>query len=216
MNAVRLAPAGALIALALACARNDAPDATPIGDDGQLVTRPVVDLACVPSGNMPVEGRQSPYDSVTVDVEGQVLRICYGRPSAQGREIFGGLVPYATLWRTGANEPTILHLPFDAEIAGLRVPPGSYSIYTVPQASGEWELIINRSTSQWGHPGSYTDEVRAQELGRAPIRTERMDQAVETFTIRGEPAAGGADLLLEWERTRARIPVRVLPGDGSV
>ena len=212
MNAVRIAPVGALLVLVLACARNDAPDATPAGDGGQIVTDPVVELACVPSGNMPVEGRQSPYDSVTVNVAGQSLRICYGRPLAQGRQIFGGLVPYATLWRTGANEPTILHLPFTAEIAGLRVPPGSYSIYTVPQESGEWELILNRSTAQWGHPSSYTEEVRAQELGRAPIATERMDQAVEQFTIRGEPVAGGADLLLEWERTRARIPVRVLTG----
>jgi hypothetical protein len=119
MTAVRTAPVGALIVLALACARNDAPDPAPIGDGGQIVTSPVVDLACVPSGNMPVEGRQSPYDSTTVDVAGQALRICYGRPSAQGREIFGGLVPWGTLWRTGANEPTILHVPFDAEIAGL-------------------------------------------------------------------------------------------------
>ena len=212
MNVFRMAPAGALIALSLACARNDAPDAAPVADDGQIITSPVVALTCVPSGNMPVEGRQSPYDSTTVSVGGQALRICYGRPAAQGREIFGGLVPFGTLWRTGANEPTILHLPFNAEIAGLTVPPGSYSLYTVPEESGEWELIINRATSQWGHPGSYTDEVRGQELGRATIRTERMDQAVERFTIRGEPTASGADLLLEWARTRARIPVRVLPG----
>lgn len=212
MNVVRIAPAGALIVLALACARNDAPDPAPIDGGDQIVTDPVVELACQPSGNMPVEGRQSPYDSVTVDAAGQAFRICYGRPSAQGREIFGGLVPYGTLWRTGANEPTILHLPFDAEIAGLRVPPGSYSLYTVPHESGEWELIINRSTSQWGHPSSYTDEVSAQELGRATIATERMDQAVEQFTIRGEPVQGGADILLEWARTRARIPVRPVRG----
>jgi hypothetical protein len=212
MNAVRIAPASALIVLALACARNDAPDPAPVGDGGQIVTDPVVELVCVPSGTMPLEGRQSPYDSVTVNIGDQALRICYGRPSAQGREIFGGLVPYGTLWRTGANEPTILHLPFDAEIAGQRVPPGSYSLYTVPHETGDWELIINRSTSQWGHPSSYTDEVRAQELGRPSIRTERMDRSVEQFTIRGEPVQGGADILLEWERTRARIPVRVLGG----
>lgn len=209
MIAVRSAAAAALAVLALACAGNNAPEPDVAPDDGQIVTDPVIDLACVPSGNMPVAGRQSPYDSTTVRVGAQSLRICYGRPSAQGRQIFGGLVPYGTLWRTGANEPTIIHLPFTADIAGLRVPPGSYSLYTVP-AEGDWELIINRSTSQWGHPGSYTDEVRAQELGRAPVRTERMDQAVELFTIRGEPTSAGAEILLEWERTRARIPVRVL------
>jgi hypothetical protein len=208
MNAVRTAPVGALIVLTLACARTDSPDPAPVGN-GQVVTQPVVDLACQPSGNMPVEGRQSPYDSVTVNAGDHAFRVCYGRPSAQGRQIFGGLVPYGTLWRTGANEPTILHLPFDAQIAGLAVPAGSYSLYTVPDESGQWELIINRSISQWGHPSSYTDEIRGQELGRAAIGTERMDQAVEVFTIRGEPVAGGADLLLEWERTRARVPIRI-------
>src|SRR5690554_1235889 len=158
MTAVRV-PVATFALLTLACAGNNTPEPEPV-DGGQIVTHPVVDLTCVPSGNMPVAGRQSPYDSVTVQVGGQALRICYGRPSAQGRQIFGGLVPFGTLWRTGANEPTIVHLPFTAEIAGLRVPPGSYSLYTVPQ-EGDWELIINRSTSQWGHPGSYTDEVRA-------------------------------------------------------
>ncbi|MBR9990260.1 MAG: DUF2911 domain-containing protein [Gemmatimonadetes bacterium] len=212
MNAVRNAPAAALIVLALACARTDSPDPAPAGNGGQVVTQPVVDLACQPSANMPVEGRQSPYDSVTVSAADQAFRVCYGRPAAQGRQIFGGLVPYGSLWRTGANEATILHLPFEADIAGLRVPPGSYSLYTVPQESGEWELIINRSISQWGHPSSYTDEVRSQELGRATIRTERMDQSVELFTIRGESVQGGADLLLEWDRTRARVPVRVVAG----
>lgn len=210
MIAFRWVPAAGLALLTLACASNDVPVPEPEATGGQVVTQPVVSLACTPSGNMPVAGRQSPYDSVTVNVGGQQLRVCYGRPSAGGREIFGGLVPWGQLWRTGANEPTIIHVPFDAEIAGMRVPPGSYSLYTIPQESGEWTLIVNRSTSQWGHPSSYTPEVEGQELGRATIRTERLDQAVEMFTIRGEPTAAGADLLLEWERTRARIPVRAL------
>jgi hypothetical protein len=209
MRVVRLLPVGALAAFAIACASNETPAPEPGANGGQVVTQPVVSLACVPSGNMPVAGRQSPYDSVTVAVGSQSLRVCYGRPSAQGRDVFGALVPFGSLWRTGANEPTIVHVPFEAEIAGMRVPPGSYSLYTVPQA-GDWTLIINRSTSQWGHPSSYTAEVEAQELGRATIRTERLNQAVEQFTIRGEPTAAGADILLEWERTRARIPVRAL------
>jgi hypothetical protein len=161
---------------------------------------------------MPVEGRASPFDSVTIQVGSHTARICYGRPAANGRTIFGGLVPYDSLWRTGANEPTIIHLPFTAEIAGVTVPPGSYSLYTIPRQTGDWTLIINRSISQWGHPGSYTAEVQAQELARAQIPTERMDQHAETFTIR--QAAGSSDILLEWERTRARIPIRaVAPGD---
>jgi hypothetical protein len=213
MRVMRIALMGGLLWSA-ACA-NAQPAAEPpqASDDGQLVTQPVVSLACEPSPRMPVEGRASAFDSTTVQVGGEQARVCYGRPAARGREIFGGLVPYDQLWRTGANEPTTLHLPFTAEIAGLTVPAGSYSLYTEPGADS-WTLIINRSTSQWGHESSYTDEVRAQELGRAAVSTERLDQHVETFTIRSEPTDTGADLLLEWERTRVRIPMRVLAASG--
>jgi hypothetical protein len=198
----------AMLVVAAACAPAQ-PAAELPRNDGQVVTQPVVPLECQPSPRMPLEGRASPFDSAFVQVGGEQALICYGRPSARGREIFGGLVPYGQLWRTGANEPTILHLPFTAEIAGLTVPPGSYSVYTEP-GPGEWTLILNRSTSQWGHESSYTAEVQAQELGRATIPTERLDQHVETFTIRGEPTAAGAEILLEWERTRARIPIRAV------
>jgi hypothetical protein len=86
-------------------------------NEGQTVTQPVVPLECQPSPRMPLEGRASPTTRPSSRWAEQAL-ICYGRPSARGREIFGGLVPHGRLWRTGANEPTILHLPFTAEIAG--------------------------------------------------------------------------------------------------
>ena len=163
--------------------------------------------ACQPVERMPVAGRTSPYDSATVSLGGSVAKVCYGRPSAKGRTVFGDLVPFDTLWRTGANEPTILHLPVAAELAGIQLEPGSYSLYTVPGASG-WTVVVNRSTSQWGHERSYTPEVRAQEVGRAPVPSSRTDSFVETFAIRGEPrGANAADLVLEWEQTRVRIPL---------
>lgn len=213
MRVMQVAVVGGLLWTAACANAQPAADAPPASGDGQLVTQPVISLVCEPSPRMPVEGRASPYDSTTIQIGDEQARICYGRPSARGREIFGGLVPYDQLWRTGANEPTILHLPFTADIAGLTVPPGSYSIYTEPGTT-EWTIIINRSTSQWGHESSYTDEVRAQELGRTSVPTERLDQHVETFTIRSEPTATGSDLLLEWERTRVRIPLRVLAASG--
>jgi hypothetical protein len=157
---------------------------------------------------MAIEGRPSPFDSTDIRVGNQTLRVCYGRPGVKERQIYGGLVPYDTLWRTGANEATILHIPFAADIAGIRVQPGSYSLYTVPR-QGDWTIIINRSTSQWGHESTYTPEVRAQEVGRAQVKTERMDQLVELFTIREERVGNGTNILLEWERTRVRIPVRI-------
>ena len=163
---------------------------------------------CTPVARMPVAGRASAYDSTVATIGGGEVKVCYGRPSARGRAVFGGLVPLDTLWRTGANEPTTLHLSTAAEIAGIRVEPGSYSLYTVP-GRDEWTVIVNRSTSQWGHERQYTDAVRAQEVGRARVPAGRSDSFVETFGISTAPTAGGAvDLVLQWENTRVRIPVR--------
>ena len=167
--------------------------------------------ACQPmTANMALEGRASPYDSTLIRVGGQTAKICYGRPSARGRTMIGGAaVPYGQLWRTGANEPTTLHLPFAASVAGIELEPGSYSLYTMPGLD-EWVVILNRSTSQWGHERRYTDEVRAQEVGRAIAPATATDAHVETFTIRSEPSDDAATLLLEWENTRVAIPVRAL------
>lgn len=162
-------------------------------------------IGCVPQRES-VEGRASPYDSVRVAIGGQTAQVCYGRPYMSGREIFGGLVPWDTLWRTGANEPTIIHTPVAATIAGVRVEPGSYSIYTVPGRE-QWTIVVNRSITQWGHESSYTDEVRGQEVGRATVPATTVEQPVEQFTIRSEPAGEGSNLILEWERTRVTIPV---------
>lgn len=165
---------------------------------------------CQPVSRMPVAGRTSAYDSAMVPLGDAAVKVCYGRPSARNRTVFGGagaVVRYDTLWRTGANEPTILHVPVPARIAGLAVEPGSYSLYTVPR-SAEWTVIVNRSTSQWGHESQYTAAVRAQEVGRANVPAGRTTTPVETFTVRGEPAGGGrANLVLEWADTQLRIPV---------
>lgn len=156
-----------------------------------------------------VAKRVSPYASTVLDVAGQRAVICYGRPSARGRTMIGGAaVPYGKLWRTGANEPTILHTPVAVEIAGIPVAPGSYSIYTVP-GKDVWTVIVNRSTSQWGHESAYTAEIQAQEAGRAEVEAEPLGDHVETFTIRSAPAGKDAvDVILEWEHTRVRVPVR--------
>jgi hypothetical protein len=120
----------------------------------------------------------------------------------------GKNVPYGKLWRTGANEPTIFFAPIPLKVAGLQVPPGVYSLYTVPGPK-EWEIIVNRSIAQWGKEDQYTDAVKAQELGRTKVKSEKLGAPVEMFTIRAEPAGSDAKaLVLEWEKTRVRIPVQ--------
>ncbi len=173
--------------------------------NGDLVAHP--DTVC-PSRNVPLEGRKSPLDSLTLSIASKPVKICYGRPSARGRKMLGGSIPFGKLWRTGANEPTIFYAPVPLRVAGLTVPPGVYSLYTVPGPK-EWEVIVNRSTAQWGQEGQYTDEVKAQELGRAKVKSEALKTPVETFTIKAEPAGDKAALLLDWEKTRVRIPVEV-------
>ena len=171
-----------------------------------LVTHP--DPVC-PSRNVPLAGRKSPLDSLTFTIARQPVKVCYGRPSSRGRTMLGGKdIPYGKLWRTGANEPTIFYVPIPLRVAGLNLPPGVYSLYTVP-GPREWEIIVNRSISQWGKEDQYTTEVKAQELGRAKVKSEVLKTPVETFTIKAEPEGdNAASLLLEWEKSRVRIPVQ--------
>jgi hypothetical protein len=175
-------------------------------------TRPatVADSACpvLKPKNIPAQGRKSALDSLTFTVAKQTVKLCYGRPSSRGRVMLGGeAVPYGKLWRTGANEPTVFFTPVALTVAGIRVPAGKYSLYSVPGAK-QWEIIVNRATTQWGEESNYTEQVKAQEVGRGKVSVEPISAPVETFTIKAEPAAGEAKaLLLEWEKARVRIPV---------
>jgi len=179
------------------------PDSTP------LVSATVHPYAACPSRNVPLQGRKSPLDSLTFTLAKQRIKVCYGRPSSRGRVMLGGTeVPYGKLWRTGANEPTVFFTPIPLTVAGLQVAPGVYSLYSVP-GPREWEIIVNRSISQWGKEDQYTDKVKAQEVGRAKVKSETVSSPVETFTIRAEPSSErAASLVLEWEKTRVRIPVQ--------
>jgi DUF2911 family protein len=149
--------------------------------------------------------------SVTFQMDGATVKVCYSRPAARGRRMLGGkFVPFGQLWRTGANEPTTIITPVALEVAGVLVPPGRAALYTVPGPE-TWEIILNRSTRQWGHESQYTEAVRGQELGRSILPSERADPALERFTITAESEAGGnssrTDLVLAWEGIRVRIPV---------
>jgi hypothetical protein len=169
-----------------------------------------IDTACqvLRPDRVPVQGRKSPLDSVTFSIAGRPVKLCYGRPSSRGRVMIGGNnVPFGKLWRTGANEPTIFLTPVAITVAGIKVAPGKYSLYTVPGAR-KWQVIVNRSTSQWGEESNYTEKVKAQEVGRATVASEQLSAPIEIFTFRAQPSgAKGADLMLEWEKTRIRIPI---------
>jgi len=148
--------------------------------------------------------RPSPLDSVELAVAGGTIKVCYGRPSARGRTMLGGNNPYGQPWRLGANEPTRIFVPFAAEIAGVRVEPGEYSLYVVPTATS-WEVHVNKAVDRWGIP--IDEKVMAQDVGKGTVPVETLDQPVETLTLQlvaGPPT----DLVVTWEKVRVRIPIR--------
>jgi len=154
--------------------------------------------------------RPSSLDSIAVQVGGGTVKLCYSRPSARGRKIMGGLVPFDQPWRLGANEATSIDVPFPAEIAGVRVKPGTYTLYAIPGAAN-WQIVINRGVQRWGVP--INSEVRAGDVGAGTVTTESLGTAVETLMLKFAPAAGNAtELVVEWERTRVRIPIRRISG----
>jgi hypothetical protein len=166
------------------------------------------ETACIIMNQRNFDSRPSPLDSISFSVSGQDVKVCYGRPSARGRTMIGGEnVPFGQLWRTGANEPTMIHTPVALSVAGIEIEPGTYSLYTVPGET-EWEVVVNRSTSQWGAERGYTEEIEAQEIGRGRVVSGPLDAHVETFTIKAEPVTSGVHVILEWEGTRVAIPVR--------
>lgn len=152
--------------------------------------------------------RASPLRSAMTDLAGGHVRICYGAPALRGRRMLGGrAVPFGRLWRTGANEPTTLHADVPITLGGLALAPGSYALYTVP-GPAEWEIIVNRATRQWGLESEYTADVARHELGRFRVAAEAADPPVEQLALAFAPTAEGADLVLTWQTTRLRLPLR--------
>lgn len=175
-----------------------------VGTPVQIVVErvPSVDIAAAgPAFASRPLGTLSPRDTVTASVGGADLWVQYSRPSRRGREIFGNVVPWNAVWRTGANAATHFHTAVDLTIGGAEVPAGTYTLWTLPSASG-WKLIVNRQTGQWG-----TDYHADQDLVRVDMRVETLSEPVDQMTIAIEPRGEGAALAVTWDRTRAWVPI---------
>ncbi|MDB5136313.1 MAG: hypothetical protein JWP37_2916 [Mucilaginibacter sp.] len=127
----------------------------------------------------------SPRDSVSGTVAGSTIKISYGSPSVKGRKIWGGLVPYDQIWRTGANPATIFETSKDIKIGGKTLPAGKYSLYTKP-GEKEWKVIFNSQTGQWGikMDGSTTDDASKDVLvaNTTSMKSEAFNERM-TFKI---------------------------------
>lgn len=150
--------------------------------------------------------RPSPPDSAIIPLGTATAVLCYSQPSARGRRVFGGMVEYGKVWRTGANEPTMLFLPTRAVVAGVPLAPGRYILLSVPNPD-RWTLII--STTNVTEPARMFAALT--EVARAELIPDATTAFVEQLRIRSEPADSGSRLVLEWENTRLRIPITAAP-----
>jgi hypothetical protein len=149
-------------------------------------------------------GRLSPRDTAWGQIGHARLMVDYGRPSRRGRVVFGQVVPWGRVWRTGANEATQLTTDTPLVLGGERIPAGTYTLWTVPRPDGA-TLIVNRRTGQWG-----THYEPTLDLARVEMARETLAQPVEQFTIAIEPSADGRVLRLSWESTSYLVPVSVV------
>ncbi len=146
----------------------------------------------------------SPTASIQQSFSTSEIKIDYSRPSARDRKIFGGLVAYGELWRTGANASTKITLGEDMYIGGSRVEAGTYSLYTIPGAK-EWTIIINKSLKNWGNSGYNADE----DVARFTVAPKSINNMIETFTITiGDITFNTCNIVLKWEHTKVIIPVK--------
>lgn len=143
-------------------------------------------------------------DTVRARIGAAALTVDYGRPLARGRVLLGNVIPYGRVWRTGANAATRLTTSAPITLAGLRLPAGTYTLWTLPHAHGV-DLIVNRQTGQWGtsyHP--------AQDLGRAAMAADTLAAPVEQFTISIAPTdARRGTLTMAWGPFRWTAPIEV-------
>src|SRR6201993_2122064 len=146
----------------------------------------------------------SPKSQASVTfADGKTVTIEYSQPSMRGRKIFGGLVPYDQVWRTGANAATSLKTDVDLSIGGTAVPAGSYTLYTIPGVNS-WQLIINKQTGQRG-----TKYDHGQDLARIPMKVTQRPSGLEIFPISFDKTGGDSAVLkLEWENTIASVDVK--------
>lgn len=144
----------------------------------------------------------SPHVDVSANLGGKKITISYGRPSVKGRAIFGGLVPWGQVWRTGADEATKLTTEADIVIGGLKVPKGEYALFTIPTEKA-WTLVVNKTATQWG---AFKHDAK-QDLGRVPMTVTAGTKPAEQFTIELVPAGKQLTLKLSWDKTVASVAI---------
>lgn len=149
----------------------------------------------------------SPEATAEFDKTGLKVKVDYCQPAKKGRLIFGpadsrALVSYGNVWRTGANEATLLTIEPNVTLAGQALPAGRYTLWTIPGPT-DWQVVINNETGQWG-----TEYDPARDRFRTPVSVRSLPDTVQQFTIGFRPQPGGTDMLLSWDTHEVVVPIR--------
>lgn len=132
--------------------------------------------------------------------DGKTITVDYSSPRMKGRKIFGELVPYGQVWRTGANEATTFVTAAPVTADGRDIPAGSYTIFTLPEQN-KWTLIVSKHTGEWGIPYKYESE----EVARIPMSVSQTSAPVENFGIAFDQGGSTCTMKLSWEQTQASV-----------
>jgi len=148
----------------------------------------------------------SPEEEVAFTSEDLTIKVFYNRPFKKGRDIFGGLVPYDKVWRTGANEATTFETNKDILIEGRALKKGKYSLWTIPREDS-WNIIFNSEHGQWGigSDGEANRNPKKDVLATDVIAVQQ-DRVFEQFTISFERVGEDAEMVLMWDKTLVAMP----------
>ena len=171
-------------------------------------------LAALAITALPLVARISPHETVSGVVDGNRVTVTYGRPYTKDpktgapRKIWGTLVPYGQVWRTGADEATILITQKPIVFGDTTVPAGAYTLWTLPAEDGSAKLIINKQIGQWGTGSNIYDE--KNDLARVDLKKDAIDTPVDQFTMAVDKnPSGGGVIKLIWENTQYSAPFTV-------
>jgi hypothetical protein len=172
----------------------------------KLISTLLIAVACT-TGFSQVKSPQSSPKAMVSQVVGMTdITLDYSRPSAKGRTIFGDLVPFGKLWRTGANSNSIVTFSDDVVIDGKALPKGKYALFTIPKADN-WEVIFYKDTDNWGTPENMDESKVALKTTSKP---QMLVNRIETFTIALNNLDNDfAHLEISWEKTMVAIKVEV-------
>lgn len=134
--------------------------------------------------------------------ENEDIKITYGQPSMRDRVIFGGLVPYDSVWRTGANEATEITFKRDGTFGGKKIKAGTYTLFTIPSEK-KWEIILNKQLGQWG---AYEyEKYKRRNVLRTTVPVYELSAEQEKFTITVKKDV----ITFEWDRTGVSVPYKL-------